>query len=113
VTIADTGETYRCRTSESLLDGMHRTGKRGIPVGCRGGGCSVCKVGIVSGSYRQFKPMSLEYVDADDIAAGRVLACCVHPLTAVTLKVIGKLKKNIARECSRTQALSSAEGTDR
>ncbi len=33
VTIADTGETYRCRTDESLLEGMRRMGKRGIPVG--------------------------------------------------------------------------------
>ena len=113
VTIADTGETYRCRTSESLLDGMHRTGRRGIPVGCRGGGCSVCKVGVVSGSYRQFKPMSREYVDDGDLAAGRVLACCVQPQTPVTLEIIGKIKKILARECSRTQALSGAEGTNR
>jgi ferredoxin len=113
VTIADTGETYRCRTTESLLDGMQHTGKCGIPVGCRGGGCSVCKVAIVTGSYRQFRPMSREYVDDADLAAGRVLACCVQPLTAVTLEVIGKLKKNAARECSRTPAAPSAEGTVR
>ena len=39
VTIVETGEVYRCREDETLLAGMERLGKRGIPVGCRGGGC--------------------------------------------------------------------------
>ncbi len=37
VTIADTGEVFRCGEDETLLAGMERLGKRGIPVGCRGG----------------------------------------------------------------------------
>lgn len=51
VTISDTSEVFRCREDESLLLGMERLGKRGIPVGCRGGGCGVCKVRIESGEF--------------------------------------------------------------
>jgi len=97
VTIADTGETYKCRTDESLLTGMHRLGKRGIPVGCRGGGCSVCKVQVTHGTWAQMRAMSREYVSDDDLAAGRVLACCVRPLEEVEVAVIGKLNKCITR----------------
>jgi ferredoxin len=97
VTIADTGETYRCRIDESLLTGMHRLGRRGIPVGCRSGGCSVCKVQVTAGAFEQMRPMSREYVSDDDLAAGRVLACCVRPLGEVTVAVIGKLYKSITR----------------
>jgi ferredoxin len=97
VVIADTGESYKCRTDESLLTGMHRLGKRGIPVGCRGGGCSVCKVEVKSGAWEQMRAMSREYVSDDDMAAGRVLACCVRPLEEVEVAVIGKLHKCITR----------------
>ena len=97
VTIADTGESYRCRTDESLLTGMNRLGKRGIPVGCRGGDCSVCKVHVTQGAWEQMRAMSREYVSADDLAAGRVLACCVRPLEEVEVAVIGKLNKCITR----------------
>ena len=49
VCVAQTGETYACATDESLLRGMLRLGRRGIPVGCINGGCGVCKVRIVEG----------------------------------------------------------------
>lgn len=100
VAITDTGETYRCRTQESILESMRRLGKRGIPVGCRSGGCSVCKVQVIKGAYQQIRPMSREYIDNDDLAAGRVLACCVRPVGDITLQVIGKLRKSVVRNCA-------------
>ena len=101
VTIVETGETFRCRTQESLLEGMRRLGKRGIPVGCRAGGCSVCKIRVVSGAYTQFRPMSREYISNDDLSHDRVLACCVRPQADVSVQVIGKLRKNINRPCAK------------
>ncbi|WP_297370635.1 2Fe-2S iron-sulfur cluster binding domain-containing protein [Acidocella sp.] len=97
VRITDTGESYKCHTDESLLTGMHRMGKRGIPVGCRGGGCSVCKVQVVAGAYSQIRAMSREYVSEEDLAHGRVLACCVAPRGEIELAVIGKLNKAVTR----------------
>ena len=94
VTIADTGEAFRCRTQESLLESMRRLGKRGIPIGCRSGGCSVCKIEILSGAWRQCRPMSREYVSDEDMASGRVLACCIAPVESVTLRVIGKMRNS-------------------
>ena len=96
VVIEETGESYRCSPQESLLVGMERLGKKGIPVGCRGGGCGVCKVEITAGSFNK-KVMSREYVSVDDEASGRVLACRVMPTSDIRLRVIGKMGKNVCR----------------
>lgn len=96
VRIEETGETFRCSPNETLLVGMERLGKKGIPVGCRGGGCGVCKVEITSGDYVK-RVMSREYVSAEDEAAGRVLACRVKPASDITLRVLGKMAKNVCR----------------
>jgi ferredoxin len=96
VTIEETGERYRCSEQETLLVGMEKLGKKGIPVGCRGGGCGVCKIEIVSGSYTK-RVMSREYVSEADEAAGRVLACRVRPTSDIVLRVLGLMKKNVLR----------------
>lgn len=103
VLIEETGESYRCSAQESLLAGMERLGRKGIPVGCRGGGCGVCKVEITSGSYSK-RVMSRDYVSVEDEAADRVLACRVRPTSDITLKVLGKMAKAVCR----TQPAASA-----
>jgi ferredoxin len=94
VTIAETGEVYRCREDETLLAGMERLGKRGIPVGCRGGGCGVCKVHVEAGEYSK-RVMSRAYVSAEEEGADIVLACRVKPQSDIRLAVLGKMKKNV------------------
>jgi ferredoxin len=97
VTLEETGESYRCSSKESLLAGMERLGKKGIPVGCRGGGCGVCKVAIVSGTYEK-RVMSRAYISVEEEANGIVMACRVRPAGDVVLRVLGKMKKNVCRE---------------
>ncbi|MFT3759059.1 2Fe-2S iron-sulfur cluster-binding protein [Thauera sp.] len=94
VTVADSGEVFRCREDETLLAGMERLGRRGIPVGCRGGGCGVCKVKIEAGSFSA-RVMSRECVSAEEERDGIVLACRVKPLSDIRLAVLGKMKKNV------------------
>ncbi|MCE1183024.1 MAG: 2Fe-2S iron-sulfur cluster binding domain-containing protein [Rhodocyclales bacterium] len=94
--IEETGETYRCAQNESLLVGMERLGKKGIPVGCRGGGCGVCKIEVVSGSFNK-KVMSRSYLSAEEEAANIVLACRVFPTSDLSLRVLGKMAKNVCR----------------
>lgn len=96
VTIEDTGETFRCSEKQSLLAGMEALGKKGIPVGCRGGGCGVCKIEVLAGDYRK-RVMSREHISAEDEVEGRLLACRVMPASDVKLKVVGKMKKSVCR----------------
>jgi ferredoxin len=95
ITLSD-GQSYRCPDSESLLRGMEALGKKGIPVGCRNGGCGVCMVHVLEGTYVA-RVMSREHVSEQDEAAGRVLACRVRPASDMQLCVIGKMKKSVCR----------------
>ena len=96
VTIEETGESYRCSDKQSLLVGMEALGKKGIPVGCRGGGCGVCKIEVVAGEYLK-RAMSRAHVSEQEEATGCVLACRVMPVSDMKLKVVGKMKKNVSR----------------
>ncbi|HMO67302.1 MAG TPA: 2Fe-2S iron-sulfur cluster binding domain-containing protein [Novosphingobium sp.] len=65
---------FACREDETLLAGAIRSGGGAIPVGCRAGGCGMCKVRILAGSYRTAK-MSRAHVSEAEQRQGYVLAC--------------------------------------
>ena len=96
VLIEDTGERYACADTRSLLEGMEALGRKGIPVGCRNGGCGVCKVRITEGRYVA-RVMSRAHVSEDEEHTGQVLACRVRPVSDIRLAVIGKMKKSVCR----------------
>ena len=97
VTVAQTKETYPCAIGESLLQGMLRLGRKGIPVGCVNGGCGVCKVRIVEGEVQRLGPVSRAHVTQDEERRGYTLACRVGPVTAVRLEVAGKFEKPFSK----------------
>ncbi len=96
IIIEETNETFVCQENENLLRGMERLGKVGIPVGCRGGGCGVCKVQITHGDYSTHT-MSLEHVSKKEQQDRIALACKVIPQGHLKIKVIGLMKKNVCR----------------
>ena len=85
-------EKFLCKPQEMLLTGMVRLGKRGIPVGCRSGGCGVCKVHIQQGDYSTGK-MSRAHISEQEEQAGFVLACRCQPKSDLVLTVVGKMRK--------------------
>lgn len=96
ITIDDTGESYRCVDYRSVLEGMEALGKKGIPVGCRQGGCGVCKVQVVDGQYSK-RVMSREHISVEDEAGGCVLSCRIRPNSDLHIRVTGRMKKNVCR----------------
>ncbi|WP_321927496.1 2Fe-2S iron-sulfur cluster-binding protein [Paraburkholderia guartelaensis] len=106
VTITQTGERYRCSIDESLLAGMARLGRRGIPVGCLNGGCGVCKVRVLQGEVQKLGPVSRAHVSVEEEAAGYSLACRIAPQGDVELEVAGRMQKpffkGFACQASRT-----------
>ncbi|MDF2180535.1 2Fe-2S iron-sulfur cluster binding domain-containing protein [Neptuniibacter sp. CAU 1671] len=101
IEIVDTDESFLCDEAQSVLDGMFRLGRRGIPSGCRGGACGVCKVEVLDGEYQPLA-MSRCHVNEDDLSEGRVLACRINPQSPITLRVIGKMKASFGRGCKTT-----------
>ncbi len=97
IRLLQTGETYMCSSSETLLQGMVKIGKKGIPSGCLNGGCGVCKVAIRRGSVKKNGAMSRAHISEQDEAQGVVLACRVSPVGDVELDVMGCMKKMMLR----------------
>lgn len=94
VTIVETDERFPCTERLHVLQGMASMGRKGIPVGCCGGGCGVCKVQVVSGHFTAAR-MSRAHVSAEEEGEGIVLACCISPRSDLALRVVGKLKKSL------------------
>lgn len=97
VTIADAGRAFNCGTSESILAGMQRAGAASIKVGCRNGGCGVCRIQVVDGNFSSGL-MSAGEVSVEDRAQGIVLACRTFPLSDLFCRPLGKRPALPARE---------------
>ncbi|MBS80634.1 MAG: ferredoxin [Variovorax sp.] len=107
VAIGNTGERYPCKPDQTLLGGMEQLGRKGIPVGCRGGGCGVCKVRIESGHVRHDR-MSRCHVSAAEEAQGYVLACRAYPQSDLALRAVDKLARCIERHAATASRNSSS-----
>ena len=93
ITVADSGECFSCRDGQNVLLAMERLGRQGIPVGCRGGGCGICRVQVLGeGRYRTMK-MSRAQVTAADQAKGICLACKLIPEGDLELRALGQLRR--------------------
>lgn len=78
-----------------------------LPVGCRRGGCGVCRVRVTQGDFHA-DPMSRAHVSAEDEASGLVLACCIYPRSELSMR----LETPVAiKEKSRKAAQLSEEET--
>lgn len=95
VKLTQTKEVYECLPSESMLQGMARLGRRGIPIGCLNGGCGICKVAVVAGEWEKTGLMSRAHVSEEEEARGVVLACRATPCSDVEIEVLGKMQKSV------------------
>lgn len=91
--IENCATTFDCAEGENVLRAMECLARKGIPVGCRGGGCGVCKVQVIAGEYRT-GAMSRACVSAEEQQQGYALACKLIPKTDLRLKVVGKMARS-------------------
>lgn len=76
--VVDQDRTFYCSSDKNLLVGMERFNTDCIDVGCRGGGCGVCKIKVLEGTYIS-KRMSKAHISEQDLEEGIVLACRIFP----------------------------------
>lgn len=93
ITVEGTADVFPCPPEKNVLKAMEQLGRKGIPVGCRGGGCGVCRVQVVNGGSYHTGKMSREQVSVDDEKKGICLACKLFPEADLELKVLGKWQK--------------------
>jgi ferredoxin len=96
VRITNTREDFRCAAAQSVLGAMESLGRRGIPVGCRGGGCGVCKVRVDAGQVHT-EAMSRASVSAEEERQGFVLACRARPRSDLTVTAVDRLARCIQK----------------
>jgi len=92
VQVVNEQASFSCQSGLSLLVGMERqhvgaSMTRYIPAGCRGGGCGVCRVRILSGTYTS-KKMSIKHVTPEEREQGVALACRVFPEGNMCIEVL-------------------------
>ena len=83
--MAGSDKPFACRAGQTLLTAMIAAGRSGIKVGCRNGGCGVCRVRITAGSYASQK-MTRSRISEEDEANGIVLACRIIPASNLTFE---------------------------
>jgi ferredoxin len=77
-------KTFVCRSGETILSAAERQGISQLGVGCRGGGCGVCKIKIINGTY-EIGRMSKAHCNEQQKKEGIVLACRVKPTSDIQL----------------------------
>ena len=99
--VASTEERVLVALERAQGFGRLRGMPRRLPVGCRRGGCGICRMRVLNGDYR-VTPMSRAHVSEADEADGVVLACAIYALTDLTLRletpILGKEKGRTAEK---------------
>jgi CDP-4-dehydro-6-deoxyglucose reductase len=72
---------------EPILAGLNRCGYTVRQVGCRRGGCGICKLELVAGTVTYEKIVADDVLSGDEKAAGKCLTCRAVPDGDVTLHV--------------------------
>lgn len=81
-----TGVWFEVRHGQRVLHEMIKRQVAEIPVGCRGGGCGVCRVRVVEGDYRT-RRMSRKHVSEAEEADGLALACRLIPTSDLVVEL--------------------------
>lgn len=85
MTLAGSDQAFTCTKGQSLLTAMIAARRTVIKVGCRNGGCGVCRVRVLSGSYLSEKMTRSRISEADE-AQRIVLACRILPGSDLTFE---------------------------
>lgn len=92
IRVADTSLDFECREGQPVLSAMSAANEKCVQVGCRSGGCGVCRVQVIAGEF-DTGSMSQAEVCAGDRAKGIVLACQLLPRSDLAIRVLGR--KNV------------------
>jgi ferredoxin len=86
ITILPDGIQVTAEPDETLLRAMARAGLR-YRVGCKRGGCGICKVHLLGGEVRYERPIADSVLSDDERVEGVSLSCRAVPLTNVVIEL--------------------------
>src|SRR4051812_12268509 len=86
VTILPDGVHVTAHEDETLLRALARAGLR-YRVGCKRGGCGICKVQLVVGEVSYERPIAPQVLSDDERVEGICLSCRAVPLTNIVIEL--------------------------
>jgi len=86
VTIRPDGVQVTAGVDETLLAALGRAGLR-YRVGCRRGGCGICKVQLVLGEVRYERPIAASVLSDEEQVEGICLSCRAVPITNIVIEL--------------------------
>lgn len=86
VTILPDGIQVAAGDDETLLRALARAGLR-YRVGCKRGGCGICKVQLKLGEVRYERPVADSVLSDDERVEGVCLSCRAVPLTNIVIEL--------------------------
>lgn len=90
------GSEFSCPAEQPILKAMTQLGVKGIPSGCHGGGCGVCKIRIVRGRVRA-DSMSCAKISEAEVRDNVYLACKTYPLSTLTIEPLKSLERPLRK----------------
>ena len=75
-----------CQPGETILEALHREG-HALRVGCRRGGCGVCKVDVLSGEFAYHRPIADKVLTDEEKASGVCLTCRAEAVTDLHIRL--------------------------
>ncbi len=91
---------------ETILEGLYRNGYA-FRVGCRRGGCAICKVDLRTGEVVYNRPVADSVLTEEERATGACLTCRAVATTDVTIA----LRQDNLRRVSSLMALYASTRT--
>jgi ferredoxin len=86
VTILPDGIRVTTAGAETLLRALARAGLR-YRVGCKRGGCGICKVQLLLGEVTYERPIAPTVLTDDERVEGTCLSCRAVPLTNIVIEL--------------------------
>ena len=80
---------FLCHAEQPVLTAMNDAGVRALKIGCRSGGCGVCRVKVMSGRF-ETGCMSMEHVGEQDRRDRIVLACKLFPRSDLVIAPLAR-----------------------
>ena len=85
VTILPSGERVTAHDAETLLRALSRVGLR-YRVGCKRGGCGICKVQLLLGEVVYERAIADSVLSDDERVEGICLSCRAVPITNIVIE---------------------------
>ena len=111
IIVQPSGTEIHVEPGDTVLSGLQKAGYA-YTVGCRRGGCGICKIDVLDGEFSYCRPVADTVITTEEHADGACLSCRAVPgndltiqLRDASLRLVNPLLGQInAKACERARA---------